>query len=75
MSTEEGENGLTLEKFWSFYFHPLILRNCGEIWVLSHFCFFLKMTYILMDRFTMEILGCGMIGDYLSKVDINTRSR
>jgi hypothetical protein len=33
------------------------------------------MTYILMDRFTMEILGCGMIGDYLSKVDINTRSR
>jgi hypothetical protein len=34
----EGENGLTLGKFWSFYFHPLILRNCEEIWVLSSFC-------------------------------------
>jgi hypothetical protein len=29
----EGENGLTLGKFWSSYFHPLILINCGEIWV------------------------------------------
>jgi hypothetical protein len=36
-------------KFWSFYFHPLILRNCGEIWVLSPFCLaFFKMTHILM---------------------------
>ena len=34
----EGENGLTFGKLWYFYFHPLILRNCGEIWILSPFC-------------------------------------
>jgi hypothetical protein len=39
MFSEEGENGLTLGRFWSFYFHPLILRNCVEIWVLSPFFF------------------------------------
>jgi hypothetical protein len=27
----EGEHGPTLGKFWSFYFHPLILRNCGIV--------------------------------------------
>jgi hypothetical protein len=60
-----------------FFLHLFLKKEDNPLLVHAEFWngIFIGVDLSWMDGFTLEILGCVVSGDCLTKVDVNTRSR